>query len=187
MRVGRGLFQKFEGVVPIVLEEAGNAPQHAERLGGARGFGFAHVGDFPAELIAERGDGPLRGVVIAADEHGGLAGRESGIDHAGGTDAVIEGFDEFCAGKFALVALHEGIVEIGEKFEDAVDGWGVGDGIGGIDDAFPPSKFFGPAARRASEEAEPLTARTQQFAEFGGVFAGADGALGFSFSQSASF
>ena len=36
---------------PIVAQKAGNAPKHAQRFDGASGFGFAHVGDLPAELI----------------------------------------------------------------------------------------------------------------------------------------
>ena len=43
--------QHLERMRPVVAREARNAPEHAERFDGARGFGFAHVQRFPAEAL----------------------------------------------------------------------------------------------------------------------------------------
>jgi hypothetical protein len=43
--------QQFEGMLPLVADEAGNAPEDTERLDGTGGFHFAHVGGLPAELV----------------------------------------------------------------------------------------------------------------------------------------
>ena len=53
--VRAGLAQQLERVRrPVAAADAGNAPQHAQRLDGARGFDGAHVLGVPAKLIEQR-------------------------------------------------------------------------------------------------------------------------------------
>ena len=121
---------------PLVVEEAGDAPEDAQRFNGAGGDGATHVGCFPAEGIEDGSDGLLGGVVVSADEHGGLDAVEVGVDHGGGADGV-EGFDEVGVGELVLQLLHEGVGGSGVEGEDAVIGGQVLDGIAGVDDGFP--------------------------------------------------
>src|SRR6266699_2037628 len=82
------LAQHLEGVRPIVAQEAGDAPEDAQRLDGAGRLGLPHVGGFPAELLEEAGHRLLRTVVVAADEHGRPAALEVRVDHAGAAHGV---------------------------------------------------------------------------------------------------
>lgn len=91
---------------PLIVQEAGNAPEHAKRLDGARGVGVAHVGGLPAELVKDGGHGPLCAVVIAADEHGWPSGFEMRIDELAVSDGA-KGFDEVSGWKFVLQLLHQ--------------------------------------------------------------------------------
>ena len=47
--------KQLEGVDSVVPQEAGNTPEHAEGFYGAGGFGFSHIGHFPAELAEDSG------------------------------------------------------------------------------------------------------------------------------------
>src|SRR5574341_66194 len=105
---------------PIVSEEAGDAPEHAQWLDCTRRLGLAHVCRFPAELIEDSAHDFLRSIVVAADEHRRLATLELRIHHARTADG-IEGFDEVYIGKLTLQPLHQGFVEIREKLQYAVD------------------------------------------------------------------
>src|SRR3989344_2891716 len=120
---------------PLVAEEAGDAPEHAQRLDRAGCFGFAHVGCFPAELIENTAHRRLRRLVVPADEHGWLAALVLRVDHARIADG-IEGFDEAYGGKLPLQALHEGLVERGEESQHSIDGRLVCEWIRRVDDGF---------------------------------------------------
>src|SRR3954468_5534068 len=85
---GMSLFDELERVGPLVAEEAGDAPEHAERFNRAGGFHAPHVFAFPAELVEDAGDGLLRGRIVAADEHGRPDAPEPGIDHAHAPDGI---------------------------------------------------------------------------------------------------
>jgi hypothetical protein len=52
-------------VGPVVFAEARDAPQHAERFDGTGGYGAAHVGGFPAELVEDFYDGFSGGDLVA--------------------------------------------------------------------------------------------------------------------------
>ena len=71
-------------------------------------------------------------VVVAANEHGGFAALELRIDHHGVADRA-ERLDEVRVGEGVLQALHQGLIEVGEKLQHAVGRWRFGDGVGGID------------------------------------------------------
>src|SRR5271166_3090433 len=62
---------------PVAPADARNAPQHAERLDGARRLDRAHVLRIPAELVEDLADDSLGLGVIATDEHGGSSISES--------------------------------------------------------------------------------------------------------------
>lgn len=49
----QSLSEELEGVGPLILAEAGDAPEHAERFDGAGGFYASHVGGLPAELVED--------------------------------------------------------------------------------------------------------------------------------------
>src|SRR5262249_33618414 len=83
---GNSCRQQFEGVTRLVAREDRDAPEHAKRLDRAGGFGTAHVGGFPAELIDDLGDRLFCGLIVAADEHGGAPALELRIHHAPVTD-----------------------------------------------------------------------------------------------------
>src|SRR5262245_54357334 len=100
------LAQELERVVPVVAQEARDAPEHAEGLDGTGSFGLAHVRGLPAELIENDGDGLFRRLVVAADEHRRPATREVRVHHEGIADGV-EGLDEARVGKLALQALQQ--------------------------------------------------------------------------------
>ena len=106
--------EHLERVRPLVADEAGDAPEHAQRLDGAGGFGLAHIGRFPTELIENPAHDFLRRVVVATDEHRWFPAFEFRIDHAGVADG-IEGLDEPRVCELLLEALHERLVEIGEE------------------------------------------------------------------------
>lgn len=118
---------------PLVVEEARDAPEHAEGFDGAGGFGGSHVGGLPAELVEDGGDLGLGLRVAAADEHGGLAFLVRRVDHAGVADGV-EGFDEVGLRELGLEGFEQGFVGAGEEAEDSVGGRGVFDWVGGVDD-----------------------------------------------------
>ena len=67
------LMQDFERMRPLIAQETGDAPEHAQRLDGAGGFSLAHVGRFPTELVEDAAHFLFRCLVVAANEHGRLA------------------------------------------------------------------------------------------------------------------
>src|SRR6185503_3383379 len=73
-----GLPQQLEGVGPLVAQEAGDAPEDAERLDGARGLHAAHVAGLVAELGEHLGDLALGFLAVAAEEHRRLRAAEVG-------------------------------------------------------------------------------------------------------------
>src|SRR6516165_2364188 len=87
------LAQQLERMGPIIAQEAGNEPEHAERLDSAGGLGFAHVGRLPAELVEDAAHRLLCRVVVAADEHSRFALLEAWVDHERAADG-IERLDE---------------------------------------------------------------------------------------------
>src|SRR5262245_22197759 len=111
--------QQLEGVDPVVAQEAGNAPQHAQRLNGTSRLYLPHVRSFPAELIQDPCHHCLRCLVIATNEHCGPAALELWIHHASVPNRV-ESFDEANASKLALKTLHQRLIEVGEKSQDAI-------------------------------------------------------------------
>ena len=117
---------------PFVFCKAENAPKHAQRLDGAGGFSLAHVGRLPAELIVDLANYRLGLVVVAANEHGRLAAFVFRIDHPGIADGVVC-LDEMRVGEGGLQALHQRLVEAGEKLQHAVDRRRLGDRIGSVD------------------------------------------------------
>src|SRR5580765_3975352 len=83
----RLLLQQFERVRPLVSKEAGDAPQHAERLNRPRRLGASHILALPAELIQDAPDLSLGGFIAAADEHGRLRAAEIRVHHERVADA----------------------------------------------------------------------------------------------------
>src|SRR3954447_16832455 len=73
--------QQLEGVRPLVAQEARDAPEDAEGLDGARRLGGPHVRGLPAELVEDARRVSLGAVVVAADEHRGLALLVLRLDH----------------------------------------------------------------------------------------------------------
>src|SRR5437667_12611039 len=102
--------EQLERVDPVLTQEARDAPEHAQWLDRTGCLDRAHIGRLPAELIENAAHGFLRRQVIAADEHGGLAALEPGIDHAGVAYGV-ERFDEAHAFEFTLKPLHQRFIE----------------------------------------------------------------------------
>ena len=128
-----GFVQKLERVRPLVLGEAQDAPQHAQRLDRARRFHLAHVGCLPAELIVDAAHDGLGLVVIAADEHGRLgAARKMRIDHARVADGVVR-LDEMRVGKRVLQSLHQRPIEVGVEFQHAVFRRRIRNRVGRVD------------------------------------------------------
>ena len=82
----RDWLDNLKDVDPVIAKKAWNTPQHAQRFNGARGFRFAHVRFFPAELIEDLADNFFRLFVVAANEHGGCAALKLRIDHARGAN-----------------------------------------------------------------------------------------------------
>src|SRR5437016_12943123 len=72
--------KQLERVPPIVAQEARDAPEHAQRLNGAGGLGFAHVQRLPAELIENVAHRLLCRVVVAAHAHRRLSVLELWVD-----------------------------------------------------------------------------------------------------------
>src|SRR5215471_8798642 len=100
------LLQQLEGVRPLIAEEAGQAPQYAERFDGPRSLGRPHVLRLPSELIEQPRYLGLGGGVVATDEHGRLDAAEVGVDHEGTADRRKD-FDEARRRRFFLEAFHQ--------------------------------------------------------------------------------
>ena len=117
---------------PLVPQEPGNAPQHAQRLNGPRGFGTAHVLHFPAECFQDPSHLRLGSFVVPADEHRGFRSTEVRTHHVGASHAV-EGLHEVRRRIHPLELLHQAVVQGGEELQDAVLRRGLRDGVRGVD------------------------------------------------------
>jgi hypothetical protein len=172
------LFQQLKRVDPVVLQEAGDAPEHAERFDRARGPGRAHVRRFPAELIQNHRHGFFRRVIVAANKHRGFPARKLRVHHAG-TANGIERLHKPDSDKLALQLLHRRLVEVREKLQHAVDRRGVSNGIGRVDHGFPSEiRHAGRAHRLRGHRA--LDREHGQLSKFRGVGKAADPGLGIS-------
>ena len=87
---------------PIVAKEAGDTPEHTERLNRAGGLSLTHIDRFPTKLSKDSGDGLLRRIVVTAYEHRWLTALELWIHHARVADR-IESLDK--AGAFQTRAV----------------------------------------------------------------------------------
>ena len=74
-------------------------------------------------------------IVVAANEHGRLAALQLRIDHHRIADG-IERLDEVRVRESGLQALHQRLIEIGEKLQHAVSRRRIGDRIGGVNYRF---------------------------------------------------
>jgi len=105
------------------------------------------------------------GVIVAADEHGGLAAREHGIDH-GDVANRVECLHKVSVWKLDLQLFHQRFIVVREEPQYPVDGRRIGDGIGRVNDGFSfqvlragqPQRFRGCRA---------LDRQNQQLAECG--------------------
>ena len=118
------------------MQEAGDAPQHAQRFEGAGGHDAAAIERFPTELLRDLGDLRLGAGVVAAEKHGGHALLVARVHHPGVADAV-EGLDHARLRSPLLNLLAQRFVRSRGVGQHALDGRPVGDGIGGIHHRFP--------------------------------------------------
>src|SRR5690348_16879097 len=115
------LRQHLKGMVPLVSQESGEAPEDAEGLDRARCGETTAIERLPAELRDDIRDLLLRAGVVPAVEHGRRPLFEPRIDHARVADAV-EGLHHVSLPSFGLHSLGERFVGSGEEREHAIRG-----------------------------------------------------------------
>src|SRR5580698_2813005 len=127
----RSLPEQLKGMKPVVVEKAGDTPQHAQRLDGTSRLNGAHVCRLPAKLLIDFRHCLFGCVIVAADEHSWFSARELRVNHACVSHGVIR-LDEMRIREFLLKHFHQRLGLRSEESKNSMFGRCIFDRIAGI-------------------------------------------------------